>query len=77
MIFANNIWYRHYADKFHLNVIHEWTALQNEYNEKLNIVIASGSIPDIVIEASTNQLETMVKAGMTADLTDVFRGACF
>ncbi|MEK3879987.1 extracellular solute-binding protein [Paenibacillus sp. FSL M7-0420] len=70
--FANNIWYRHYADKFNLNVIHEWTALQNEYNEKLNIVIASGSIPDIVIEASTNQLETMVKAGMTADLTDVF-----
>lgn len=70
--FANNIWYRHYADKFGLNVTHEWTSLQSEYNEKLNIVIASGSIPDMLMEISTNQLETLVEADMAADLTDVF-----
>ncbi len=67
----DNVWTRYYRDALGVNLITDWTCTNTEYNDKLNIVIASSDIPDLVIECSYNQLQTMAEADMLMDLTDV------
>lgn len=68
----DNIWYREYQNNMGVNIKHEWIAPQNEYTNRLNIVIASGDLPDIVVECTLSQLRTIVDAGLATDLTEVF-----
>ena len=58
------MWTRYYRDALGVNLITDWTCTNTEYNDKLNIVIASSDIPDLVIECSYNQLQTMAEADM-------------
>lgn len=67
----NNIWYREYKNNLGINITHEWTVLSADYNNKCNVVIASGSIPDL-FQVSASQLQMLVEAEMLCDLTEVY-----
>lgn len=60
--------------KEHMNVEVEvmWQAASSEdYNEKLNLAISSGELPDI-ISVNGPQLKILVESGMIEDLTDYY-----
>lgn len=60
--------YKEYG--INLNVI--WSANASQFNDKLNTAIASGDVPDIFQVGNSEQMNTLVKADMVADLTEVF-----
>jgi putative aldouronate transport system substrate-binding protein len=67
----NNIWYREYENLLGIKVVHDWTALAGEYNRKLNVSIASGSLPE-VFAVSASQLKQLADAGQLEDLTGAY-----
>lgn len=67
----NNVWYREYENLLGIKVVHDWTALTNEYNRKLNITISSGDLPD-VFAVTASQLKQLADAGQLEDLTGVY-----
>lgn len=67
----NNVWYREYENLLGIKVVHDWTALATEYNRKLNVSIASGSLPE-VFSVSASQLKQLADAGQLEDLTGAY-----
>jgi putative aldouronate transport system substrate-binding protein len=67
----NNIWYREYRDNMGIEIKHAWTVLSADYSNKVNVIIASGDIPDL-FQVSASQLQTLVEADMLCDLTEIF-----
>lgn len=67
----NNIWTKEYQEKLGIVLKYDWTALSSEYNNKVNVVIASGTIPDL-LNVSAAQMATLVEAEMLCDLTPYF-----
>ncbi|SFA81951.1 putative aldouronate transport system substrate-binding protein [Cohnella sp. OV330] len=67
----DNVWYREYEKLLGVKIVHDWTALTGEYNRKLNVSIASGSLPE-VFSVSASQLKQLADAGQLEDLTDVY-----
>lgn len=57
-----------YAGKYHVNVI---TTNLEEYDTKLNALVASGDTPDVFICNPGPNLTQYVEAGIAADLTDI------
>ncbi|MCL6457560.1 MAG: extracellular solute-binding protein [Gorillibacterium sp.] len=69
----NNIWSREYLDKLGIKVTTDWTAEAGPtgYDQKMNVAIASGSLPDMFSVTAT-QLKQLADAGQLADLTEIF-----
>lgn len=67
----NNVWYREYKNLLGIKVVHDWTALTNEYNRKLNISISSGDLPD-VFAVTASQLKQLADAGQLENLSGVY-----
>lgn len=67
----DNVWYREYENLLGIKIVHDWTALASEYNRKLNVSIASGSLPE-AFSVSASQLKQLADAGQLEDLTDVY-----
>lgn len=59
-----------YAE-YGINIKVLWTADASQYENKLNTVIAAGDIPDLFTNAGPQQMNTLLKGDMAADLTDV------
>ena len=45
----DNLWYREYLTRLNIDVENEWTVMTSEYNTRLNLAIASGDIPDVIM----------------------------
>lgn len=56
--------------EYNINVEVILEADASQYDEKVNVAIASGTIPDLMM-VSPQHMDTLIKADMTADLTDV------
>lgn len=69
--FDNNIYTRAWENELGIKVKNLWVAPKAEYDQKLNISIASGDLPDI-IWANSKQLSSIVDNEMAYDLTDVY-----
>ncbi|MBB6730890.1 extracellular solute-binding protein [Cohnella zeiphila] len=67
----NNIYTRSYRDELGINLKYDWITDSTQYNEKLNIAITSGELPDIY-SVSPVQLKELAEAGQVADLTEVY-----
>ncbi|WP_409345846.1 extracellular solute-binding protein [Paenibacillus sp. MBLB4367] len=68
----DNQYYDAYRDQLGIKVKNEWVVSNGEgYQNKLNVSIASGSIPDLLV-VNGAQLRSMIEADMVADLTDVY-----
>lgn len=70
----NNIWTRLYESELGIKLSYDWTTPVAQYDQKLNISITSGDLPD-VFQVNATQLKQLVDDGMVADLTTVYEGA--
>ncbi len=51
-----------------INVEVEWAIDAAQYDSKVNTVIASGDIPDVLYVVGSQPMTTLIKSGMTADI---------
>jgi putative aldouronate transport system substrate-binding protein len=70
---TNNPWTRAWKEKFNINVTYDWTInVQAEYDTKLNMAIASGTLPD-VFRCNYNQFRQLMQAGLLLDITEAYQ----
>lgn len=67
----NNQYTRYVKDTLNIDTQYLWTASNADYDEKVNLSIASNDLPDAMV-VSLAQLNQMVKADQLADLTDAY-----
>ncbi|WP_199616119.1 extracellular solute-binding protein [Paenibacillus alkalitolerans] len=68
----NNQYTRHIKEQLNIDTKIIWqTATGKDYDQKVNLAIASNDLPDMVV-VNDAQLRQMVKAGQVADLTEVY-----
>ncbi len=68
---SNNVWTRSYKDDLNVKVNYMWTVPESQYDQKLNITIASGDLPD-AFTVSPKQYKELVAAGKVQDITEAF-----
>lgn len=68
----DNVWVSLYKE-MGMSLTYDWVVkgTDAQYFQRLNVTIASGEIPDIVM-VNSSQLKQLVEAGMLEDLTDVY-----
>lgn len=69
---TENDFFKYYRDELNIDVEVMWqSGTGDDYNEKLNLAISSGELPDI-ISVNSSQLEMLIKADMIEDLTPYY-----
>jgi putative aldouronate transport system substrate-binding protein len=66
---TKNAWTRGLKQYLNIDIVTDWVSTAQGYDEKLNLAIAAGELPD-VFRASPMQFQQLVSAGLAADLTD-------
>lgn len=70
---GDNQYTRYLKDNYNINVIVDWTAAQGEnYNQKVSLAIASGSLPDGLVVNDRTYMVKAAKSGLLYDITDLF-----
>lgn len=64
----NNLWTKAYEEKLGIKFKYTWTTLPEEYDNKVNLAIASNDLPDY-FRCSYDQFYRLASAGKLADLT--------
>lgn len=59
---------KYIEDTFNIDVVFDWLAPSDSYGDKLNLTIASGNIPDMMV-VNPLQLQQLTVAGAIEDLT--------
>jgi putative aldouronate transport system substrate-binding protein len=67
----NNQYTRFVKDTLGIDTQYLWTAASTDYDQKVNLAIASNDLPDAMV-VNLAQFTEMVKAGQLADLTDTY-----
>ena len=67
----NNQYTRYVKDTLNIDVQYIWTSATADYDNKVNLSIASNDIPDAMV-VNLSQLTQMVAADQLADLTDTY-----
>ena len=67
----DNVWIDAYRDELGIEFEDMFVVNPEQLEEKLNLQIASGQVPDLM-EVSRTQFEMLVDSGLAADLTDVY-----
>ncbi|PZD97430.1 ABC transporter substrate-binding protein [Paenibacillus sambharensis] len=69
--YTNNVWTRGYEEELGIKMKYDWIVPGANYNDKMNVTLASGDLPDI-LKVTPVQFEQLHQAGMLEDLTDVY-----
>lgn len=67
----NNVYTRSYKEDYGINLTYAWTVPEEQFDQKLNISIASGDLPDIMW-LKNKQLIELAENDLLYDLTDLF-----
>lgn len=67
----DNLWIDAYLDKLNIKVEYEWIVNQSEYEQKLNLAIASGDIPDL-LRVNATQLQQLAEAEMIIPVGEIY-----
>ncbi len=65
----NNLWTKRWKELYNVNVVVDWVSI--DYETKLNLAIASNTLPD-AFRCNAVQFNQLKTAGYLADLTDVY-----
>jgi putative aldouronate transport system substrate-binding protein len=68
----NNIYIKAYLEQLGIKLNYKWVVPQDQFQQKLNISIASGDLPDLMWLNNT-ALTSLVENDMLYDLTDLFK----
>lgn len=68
---VDNIWTRAYKDTLGINVKFAWVVDTQQFEQKMNLTIASGDLPDI-FPVNGKQLSQLIESDSLADLTSVY-----
>lgn len=68
----DNRWSQLYEQVLGIQIKYEWAVRSEQYHKKLDIMLASGDIPDIV-KVNAQQLRQLSHAGLIQDLTQVYK----
>ncbi len=68
----NNVYMKFYKEKLGINLKYSWVVPEEQFDQKLNIAIASGDLPDIMW-LKNKQLVDLTEAGSLYDLTDLYK----
>lgn len=68
----DNAWTRAYERKYGIQVTTEWAVDATQFDERVNLMIASGDLPDFFV-ASPAQFDQLVKADLVEDMTEVYQ----
>jgi len=69
---SNNHWYDSYREHLNINIVNDYEISgENEYVSKLNVLIASGDLPDF-FRVTPLQLAQLNAAGAVQDLTAIY-----
>ena len=67
-----NMWLDTYKEEIGVQVVYDWYVKgRTEYEQKVNVTIASGELPD-VMEVTASQMMQLADAGLIWDMTEVF-----
>jgi ABC-type sugar transport system, periplasmic component len=69
---SNNVYTRMYKDDLGINLKYIWTVPLEQYEQKLNVSIASGDLPDLMW-LTNKALIDLAESGQLYDLTDLFK----
>lgn len=69
--YNNNPWTLAYEQRLGIRIETLWSDDSSQYNRKLDLMIASGDIPDL-FRVNAAQLQQLAESGLLADLTDVY-----
>ena len=67
--YSNNLWTKRWKELYNVNVIVDWVS--NEYDTKMNLSIASSTLPDIY-KVNAVQSSQLKQAGSLQDLTETY-----
>ncbi|GAA3401150.1 extracellular solute-binding protein [Paenibacillus hodogayensis] len=67
----NNAWTRAYKKEYGIKLKTLWAVDPTQLEQKMNLTIASGEIPDF-FQVTPTQFKQLAEAGLIADLTDVY-----
>lgn len=67
----NNIWTRRYLEEWGINLEYKWMVADDQWSEKVNLMIASTELPDIFC-ATPIQFQQLYEADLLADQTEAF-----
>ncbi|OQY31944.1 MAG: hypothetical protein B6241_12700 [Spirochaetaceae bacterium 4572_59] len=67
----NNAWSRAYVDELGINLKYDWTVNGTQWDQKMNLAIASGSLPDI-FPVGAKQLAMLVEAELIQPLGAIY-----
>lgn len=71
--YGENVWTRALAEEFNIDIEIAWEAVAGDkYNTKVNLAIASNTLPDAVKLTNAAQFSQLVEAGRLADLTEAW-----
>ncbi len=68
----NNVYMKHYKEDFGINLKYVWTVPEEQFDQKLNISVASGDLPDIMW-LRNKQLIELAENDILYDLTDLYK----
>jgi len=66
----DNVWTRGYEQDLGMKIKYLWTS--DQYEQKLNLTIASGQLPDVMAVTAT-QLKQLAEADQLADLSEIYQ----
>lgn len=67
-----NIWLDTYKEELDLQVVYDWYVKgSTEYEQKVNVTIASGELPD-VMEVTASQMMQLADAGLIWDMSEIY-----
>ncbi len=68
---GENIYTKAYSDDLGINLNYKWTVPIEQFEQKMNVSIASGDLPDIMW-LTNKQLTDLADTGLLYDLTDIY-----
>jgi putative aldouronate transport system substrate-binding protein len=71
--YTNNPWTRAWKEKLNIQVTYDWNDAGGiQYDTKINMAIASGTLPD-VFRCNYNQFRQLMTAGLLQDITEPYQ----
>lgn len=73
---TSGYWTQAYAERFNINLDWKFVATAEEYNTRVNLMLATGELPDIMT-VDLNQLKQMIAADLVQPLDELYDNGWF